>query len=158
VAECKRLKKIADSEIDTNTVINLAQSTTHFGWLNLYLEKRTTIASLASLTQDLRQVNRPLVDRLSPAYAGLSGDDHADIQLLRDEWIRTKLRETSRKGRTRLNLRLGTFNVNGKMPSQDLSAWIQGSTTFPFSLPPLKNLSPLSLGGIVKNPFDRSKH
>lgn len=24
-------------------------------------------------------------------------------------------------------IRLGTFNVNGKMPTQDLSAWVQGS-------------------------------
>ena len=61
--------------------------------------------------------------------------------------------------KTRLNsLRLGTFNVNGKLPSQDLFAWIQGSTTFSASLPPLKKLSPLSLGENEKNPFDRSKH
>ena len=44
------------------------------------------------------------------------------------------------------------------MPSQDLSAWIQGSTSSLPSLPPLKNPSPLSLGEIVKNAFDWSKH
>lgn len=72
MAECKRLKKIAgafflqldpglntfmfasyaytalDSEIDANTVTNLAQSTAHFSWLNPYLEKSSTIASRAS--------------------------------------------------------------------------------------------------------------
>ncbi|KAF8816327.1 DNase I-like protein [Phlegmacium glaucopus] len=154
VRECKRLKQVVDLEIGADTVIDLAQSTTHFSWLKPYLAKGSTIASLASLTQDLRQVNRPLLDRLSPAYAGLSGDDHSDVELLRDEWIRTKARERSRKGQTRLTLRIGTFNVNGKMPSQDLSAWIQGNTPFSPSLPPLQDLSPMSLGGILRNPFD----
>lgn len=74
VTECKRLKQIAgvflllwdpglnasmfalyaytrlylDSEIDPNTVINLAQLTTHFSWLEPYLTKRSTIASRKS--------------------------------------------------------------------------------------------------------------
>jgi phosphatidylinositol-bisphosphatase len=64
-------------------------------------------------------------------------------------------------------LRIGTFNVNGKMPSQDLCAWVQGdgsgSTTVNAEketpvLQPVKNISPLSLGEVVKNPFTWSKH
>lgn len=61
-------------------------------------------------------------------------------------------------------LRIGTFNVNGKMPSQDLSAWIQGTSLSKANqtsetevkvgdndstAPPLasrKNTSPISLG------------
>jgi len=62
----------------------------------------------------------------------------------------------------RLRLRLGTFNVNGKMPTQDLSAWIQGNVqekgksekAASPSLPPVKGVSPLSMGG--NNPFDWS--
>ena len=56
-------------------------------------------------------------------------------------------------------MRLGTFNVNGKMPSQDLSAWVQKSierselNTVAPALPPVKNISPLSLGEVVRNPF-----
>jgi phosphatidylinositol-bisphosphatase len=69
VADYKRLKQIAgtlpgsnasifasypdaclylDSEIDSSTVINLAQSTTHFRWLKPYLAKQSTIASRKS--------------------------------------------------------------------------------------------------------------
>lgn len=43
--------------------------------------------------------------------------------------------------------------MNGKMPSQDLSAWIQGSSKRAPSLPPLKAVSPLSLGDAGANPF-----
>lgn len=52
---------------------------------------------------------------------------------------------------------MGTFNVNGKMPSQDLSSWVGGRSsiiakdednkeTDGRKLPPLKRLSSLSLG------------
>jgi len=56
-------------------------------------------------------------------------------------------------------MRLGTFNVNGKMPSQDLSAWVQKSVKGPEPntvappLPPVKNISPLSLKEVVRNRF-----
>ncbi|KAF8152980.1 DNase I-like protein [Crassisporium funariophilum] len=159
VAECRRLKEVTD--VDANAVINLAQSTTHFSWLKPYFAKRTTIAALTNMPQDLRQINQPLLDRLSPACAGLTGDDHADVQLIRDDWILTKARDMSRKERRRLSLRLGTFNVNGKMPSQDLSAWIQGVKPIlevddgSPSLPPMQSVSPLSLGEVLRNPFDR---
>ena len=77
-------------------------------------------------------------------------------------------------------MRLGTFNVNGKFPSQDLSVWVQGNhhlevdveakaeekpseappvatAGYP-SIPKLKNISPLSLGEIIRNPFDWSMY
>ena len=37
-----------DSEIGANTVIDLAQSTTHFSWLKSYLAKQSTVASRKS--------------------------------------------------------------------------------------------------------------
>lgn len=59
----------------------------------------------------------------------------------------------------RFSIRLGTFNVNGKMPSQDLAAWVRGSVVSPSLmerglLPTVKEISPLSLGEVVKDPFD----
>ncbi|KAJ7880382.1 hypothetical protein B0H14DRAFT_1574544 [Mycena olivaceomarginata] len=54
-------------------------------------------------------------------------------------------------------VRIGTFNVNGNLPSQDLSPWVggngNGNTTDPF-IPPLKEISPFSIGEVAKNPFD----
>ncbi|KAF8199468.1 Endonuclease/exonuclease/phosphatase [Pholiota molesta] len=143
--------------VDANAVINLATSTTHFSWLKPYLEKHTTVAALTSLPQDLRQINRPLLERLSPTSAGLTGDDYVDAQTIKDDWVRRKARDMSRIGRRKLKLRVGTFNVNGKMPSQDLSAWVQGDGS-DARAPPVKNISPLSLGEVVRNPFTWSKH
>ena len=54
------------------------------------------------MPEDLRQINRPLLERLSPSCAGLLGDDHSDAQIIRDDWIREKAREMSRVGRRRL--------------------------------------------------------
>lgn len=57
------------------------------------------------------------------------------------------------------SIRLGTFNVNGKAPSQDLSSWIQGNDTNVHDLktiPPLKDISPLSMGEIARNPLDNA--
>ncbi|KAF9011762.1 Endonuclease/exonuclease/phosphatase [Cyathus striatus] len=80
-----------------------------------------------------------------------------------DEWIRTRAREETRKGRKRLRIRVGTFNVNGKLPSQDLSAWIQGILPpmkqgeaeligRPPSIPPMQTISPLT--NILRNPME----
>ena len=46
--------------------------------------------------------------------------------------------------------------MNGKMPSQDLSAWVRGQvgrsgSTF---IPPLKEISPLSIGEVQKDPLE----
>lgn len=44
-------------------------------------------------------------------------------------------------------IRLGTFNVNGKLPTQDLGAWVRGSDHDADKLiPPLKKLSKITLG------------
>jgi phosphatidylinositol-bisphosphatase len=83
---------------------------------------------VSTIPPDLRIINKPLLKRLSPASAGLPGDDAIDIQVIRDEWIRNKARSLVKQGIRGVSLRLGTFNVNGKLPSQDLSSWIQGIT------------------------------
>ncbi|KAF9484055.1 DNase I-like protein [Pholiota conissans] len=162
VSECRRLKEASD--VDANAAIDLASSKTHFSWLKPYFEKNATIAALTSVPQDLRLINQPLLDRLSPSCAGLPGDDHADAQIIKDDWIRRKARTMCRVGKRKLKLRLGTFNVNGKMPSQDLSAWVQGNVNGLRStkleketpeLPPMMNISPLSLGEVISNPFNR---
>lgn len=53
-------------------------------------------------------------------------------------------------------VRVGTFNVNGKLPSQDLSAWVRGQFGRPTSrfIPPIKDFSPLSLGDGKKDPIE----
>ena len=52
-------------------------------------------------------------------------------------------------------IRLGTFNVNGKLPSQDLSPWVRGRLDQTNStLPTLKNVSPLSMGEVSKSSGD----
>ena len=53
---------------------------------------------------------------------------------------------------------MGTFNVNGKFPSQDLSAWVRGEVARPPAafIPPLKEISPLSLGESQKKLGDET--
>lgn len=51
-------------------------------------------------------------------------------------------------------LRVGTFNVNGKPPLEDLAAWTRGPESFASKLPPLQNLSPLSIGLSERPPSD----
>jgi hypothetical protein len=44
-------------------------------------------------------------------------------------------------------LRVGTFNVNGKLPSQDLAGWVGGRRGDGVGfLPPVTTLSPLEVG------------
>ncbi|KAJ7880385.1 hypothetical protein B0H14DRAFT_3768414 [Mycena olivaceomarginata] len=135
---------------------------TTFSWLAPYTSKRVPLPALFGVPQDLRVAHKPLHTRLSAAFAGEAGDDFTDIVRIRDEWIRSRVRETSSKGKQNLSqqhdlilqqrVRIGTFNVNGNLPSQDLSPWVggngNGNTTDPF-IPP-----PFSLGEVAKNPFD----
>ncbi|TFK32280.1 Endonuclease/exonuclease/phosphatase [Crucibulum laeve] len=131
IAECKRLREV--SEVDDATGASVA--THQFAWLGMYLSSRAKVSLLSSTPPDLRLSTLPLLYRLSPASAGQPGDDTADIEVVREGWVRARAREhpnpSSRSsngygGRGRLKVRIGTFNVNDKLPSQDLSAWIQG--------------------------------
>ncbi|KAG5220607.1 DNase protein [Salix suchowensis] len=42
--------------------------------------------TVSQMPMDLRVLNKPLHEQLSPASAGLSGDDAADMSLIRDHW------------------------------------------------------------------------
>ncbi|KXN92908.1 Inositol polyphosphate 5-phosphatase OCRL-1 [Leucoagaricus sp. SymC.cos] len=154
VAECKRLKET--TEIESPDTVNVSQTDSHFSWLRPYISRPgylplllTVSRVVSSIPPDLREANKPLLERLSTAMAGTPGDDAVDIRLIRDEWIMKKVRSLVRLGKRKLSIRLGTFNVNGKMPSQDLSSWIQGTTASPLShdatplsLPPTRTPSP----------------
>lgn len=50
-------------------------------------------------------------------------------------------------------MRIGTFNVNGKLPSQDLSLWIRPQHQRGTTLPPLKAVSPLSVSALYKEDY-----
>ncbi|KAJ7178211.1 DNase I-like protein [Mycena filopes] len=118
--------------------------------------KRLKEIAVFHTPQDLRLARKPLHTRLSTAFAGEAGDDSSDIVRIRDEWIRAQVRETGSKGRMALRVRIGTFNVNGNLPSQDLSSWVGGQVPSGGSafIPPLKDFSPLSIGANSKDPFD----
>ncbi|KAJ7243583.1 Endonuclease/exonuclease/phosphatase [Mycena haematopus] len=151
LAECKRLKEIADAP-----PASAIPPLTTFSWLAPYTSKRVPLPALFSAPQDLRVGQKPLHTRLSSAFAGEAGDDSTDIVLIRDEWIRDRVRKTCSQGKHSLRIRIGTFNVNGNPPSQDLSSWVGGNVnqTRDAFIPPLQNISPLSIGQVVKNPFE----
>ncbi|KAG6337006.1 hypothetical protein ID866_2066 [Astraeus odoratus] len=138
-AEYRRLKSIATTQ-------NLG-ARTHYSWLQHYSSDWVTLQSKA---HDLRVKSIPLHERLSPAIAGLPGNDSTDIASVRDEWIRkAATAKASRGDPKRLRVRVGSFNVNGKSPSQDLSPWLRSAmhhlSTERSWISPLKPLSPLEL-------------
>jgi phosphatidylinositol-bisphosphatase len=142
-SECRRLKDIfSRNEFDAD-----------FSWLSLYTQE----SSLKSFSSpiDLRTVNIPLHMRLSPASAGLPGDDAVDISVVRKDWIYNKaIEEASTGSSARLIIRTGTFNVNGKLPSQDLSPWVRPTKRNSEKsgwISPLKSISPLD---IPSNPIN----
>ncbi|KAG1802570.1 DNase I-like protein [Suillus variegatus] len=142
-AECRRLKDMfTRHEFDAD-----------FSWLSLYTQE-SSLKSFSSPV-DLRMVNVPLHTRLSPASAGLPGDDADDISIVRENWIYNKAIEEAFTGSSaRLLIRTGTFNVNGKMPSQDLSPWLRPTkrnSEISGWISPLKAISPLD---ILPNPLD----
>ncbi|KAI9567754.1 DNase I-like protein [Boletus coccyginus] len=112
-AKCRRLKEIA-------TTSHLLS--TDFAWVEAY------VSDPSSRRLDLRLRKQPLHTRLSPAIAGLPGDDNSDISIIRREWIEQAAAKDASSGTVKhLKIRLGTFNVNGKAPSQDLYPWLRGS-------------------------------
>jgi hypothetical protein len=102
--------------------------------------------AVSSIPLDLRIIHHPLHTRLSPSSAGFPMDEAANIRVVRDDWVRNSAWNTCMDGSAlcKQNIRyrrflsisilmysevptrihMGTFNVNGKSPSQDLSPWI----------------------------------
>ncbi|KAH9077847.1 DNase I-like protein, partial [Lactarius deliciosus] len=75
--------------------------------------------------RDLRHEYRSLLSRLSQGCAGMPGNDAMDYTTIRDDWLYSKSRTATYKNaeQKQLSIRAGTFNVNGKLPFQDLSTW-----------------------------------
>ncbi|KDQ18332.1 hypothetical protein BOTBODRAFT_63341 [Botryobasidium botryosum FD-172 SS1] len=65
-------------------------------------------------------------EKLSDAAAGHAGEEDRDERIIREDWIRahTTARRAEYSTTTSLSVRLGTFNVNGNMPSGDISSWV----------------------------------
>ncbi|KAI0049485.1 DNase I-like protein [Auriscalpium vulgare] len=147
---CRRLRDLA-SQVSTETVT--------YPWLAPYALHPSSWFSVTP-PRDLRHSAAFLHERLSPACAGEPGDDVADFNTIRDEWLYTKARSTVEKDAEQksLRIRVGTFNANGKLPTQDLATWI-GATrgeqeVWEQLIPPLKEISPLSLGEVGNKDLD----
>ncbi|KAK7460941.1 hypothetical protein VKT23_008869 [Stygiomarasmius scandens] len=164
LAECRRLKELAGMLLcfmscvsGLMLCVDLSPETQTYSWLAPYTSHDVHIPPLTSIFPHLHETHGPLHTRLSPASAGIPGEDAKDIVSIRDDWVRSRARNECRKARARLHLRIGTFNVNGKMPSQDLSTWVRSSFKenegSPVFLPPLNKISPFSIGD--KNPIDQ---
>ncbi|KAH9903242.1 DNase I-like protein [Cubamyces lactineus] len=151
--ECKRLKEAASAEREGEYDFE------PFGWVAPYIADDVLPPLLSPIPPDLRKIKKPVHTRLSVASAGVPGDDMADVEAIREDWMRRKVEEDlfARSEKAKLRIRIGTFNVNGKMPSQDLSAWVRGQMERPGSafIPPLKEISPLSIGEVQKDPLEQ---
>ncbi|TFK52904.1 DNase I-like protein [Heliocybe sulcata] len=153
LAECKRLKTQAEERKQSD-------SPGDYSWMRYYTVKHIPVSLLSKIPPDLRTINKPLHTLLSPASAGLPGDDEFDINLIREEWVRSKAQDIASRKQINLRIRIGTFNVNGKLPSQDLSPWVQGGVDesgHSTVLPPLQPISPFSLGDGAKGILDDAK-
>ncbi|KAK7680400.1 hypothetical protein QCA50_016640 [Cerrena zonata] len=142
LAECKRLKELTDANYEPEV-------TPPFTWILPYISNSLP-EILSPIPSDLRHVHRPAYTLLSHATAGQPTDEPFDISLIREDWIKHKVYDEvfGPSQKLPLRIRIGTFNVNGKLPSQDLSPWLRGASTPPHHLPPVKQVSPLSLGEI----------
>ncbi|TDL27765.1 DNase I-like protein [Rickenella mellea] len=67
----------------------------------------------------------PLHECLSSAAAGQPGDEDKDIAMIKEDWVRRTLDVECAGDKTTIRIRIGSFNVNGKYPSQDLHPWLR---------------------------------
>ncbi|KAH9848135.1 DNase I-like protein [Lenzites betulinus] len=151
--ECRHLKEVLAAETEEDEY-----DFEPFAWIGPYIAGNVIPPLLNPFPPDLRRIQKALHAHLSAASAGVPGNDVADIEAIREEWMRRKVEEdvSARHENAVLRIRVGTFNVNGKLPSQDLSAWVRRQMGRPGSslIPPLKAISPLSLGEVQKDPIE----
>lgn len=102
-----------------------------FQWLEPYSLFQASWLSVKP-PRDLRHEYRSLLSRLSQGCAGMPGNDAMDYTTIRDDWLYSKSRSTTCKGaeQKQLSIRAGTFNVNGRLPFQDLSTWFGAMQQF----------------------------
>ncbi|THH05204.1 hypothetical protein EW145_g4967 [Phellinidium pouzarii] len=147
IAECRWLIKVASTSKSPD-----------YRWLGFYRPHSHMELPPLFPRPDLRSLQKPAHINLTPAAAGQPGDEDIDVTLIRDTWLSEKLaadKNIYTRDR-RIRIRIGTFNVNGKTPSQDLSPWIRpqhrkstvDGSTQP-TLPPLKAISPLSMTSLA---------
>ena len=48
---------------------------------------------MTPIAPDLRKLKKPVHTRLTPASAGQPGEDIADIEIIREDWMRGRLQE-----------------------------------------------------------------
>ncbi|KAI0340269.1 DNase I-like protein [Trametopsis cervina] len=151
LAECKRLR---DSSIaNTEPGAKLP-----YTWMLPYAS-RPNPALVSFIPPDLRHAQRPVHDSLASNYAGSStpANDVFDISVLREDWMRSQIQKkydsvASDGNKAILRIRAGTFNVNGKLPSQDLAGWVQGREKQ--FIPPLEDVSPFNVEDPTANPLE----
>ncbi|KAL4243376.1 inositol 1,4,5-trisphosphate 5-phosphatase type II family protein [Abortiporus biennis] len=146
LTEYRRLKELSAANNEPGTY-------TPFTWTLPYTATSLPTVRISPIPPDLRHIHRPIHTLLSEASAGQPGEDSVDISLIREEWIKHQVHEEcyNNSPKFTLKIRLGTFNVNGKLPSQDLSPWVGGRNSARPMIPPLDDVSPLSIGDIGKN-------
>ncbi|CAK5268023.1 unnamed protein product, partial [Mycena citricolor] len=166
LAECRRLKGSSDAEPPTSPLSpsSAAAALTTFSWLAPYSSPRPTLtpsspsflADSSTIPPDLRTKSQPLPERLSNASAGAPGDDAADISLIREDWMRQRRRDQrARNEKKDLRIRMGTFNVNGTLPSHDLAPWFGASGTVPRLENDNDNVDAASTANLKSSPVPR---
>ncbi|KAH9925009.1 DNase I-like protein [Epithele typhae] len=156
--ECKRLKETS-AHLSLGAHSGDAFDFEPFSWVMPYVARHTIPPLLTSIPPDIRLSKQPLYTRLPAASAGISGNDIADIELIREDWMRRRAHDEvlwCSEETAGLKIRIGTFNVNGTLPSQDLSAWVGGQVARPTPtiIPPLKEVSPLNMEEIIRSPLE----
>ncbi|KAL5507754.1 hypothetical protein ACEPAH_5372 [Sanghuangporus vaninii] len=147
VTECRRLINVASSS-----------SRVDFRWLNKYQSHRQLQVPTLFPRPDLRKIRKPSHLDLSASVAGQPGDEDADLLLIIDDWLRSQVEKDKDVfiQEHPIRIRLGTFNVNGKTPSQDLAPWVRpqhSKQAEKLFLPPLKDISPISLSSFTASDY-----
>jgi len=62
-------------------------------WLAAYTGHPSRPAILSSVPPDLRMLQKPVHTLLSPASAGLPGDEAFDMAVIREDWIRKRVKD-----------------------------------------------------------------
>ncbi|KAF8494032.1 Endonuclease/exonuclease/phosphatase [Gautieria morchelliformis] len=155
-----------ESSDSSKNPIHEGEEARYWEWLHFYLSHRAsrTLPCQRPKPRDIRFIHsRP---KLSPSSAGLPGDEGNDIALIRDHWIDRRLAGCRDEfcQRRSLRLRIGTFNVNGKPPTQSLVPWIcasrgrSDSGNIQSRLPPVHDGRPALASSDIPSAVTSSNH
>ncbi|KAH8997936.1 DNase I-like protein [Lactarius akahatsu] len=134
------ISELSSTPTDSGFSVRLTEGGNIFTIVTYDMERLSSVAlacrGLRDLAlkppRDLRHEYRSLLSRLSQGCAGMPGNDAMDYTTIRDDWLYSKSRSTTCKNaeQKQLSIRAGTFNVNGKLPFQDLSTWFGAMQQF----------------------------